>query len=188
MADDTCSRMAYQPPADVATSDKKPPIPSRQPTPQSTMGLLSNANVRVDDRLDLLDFLEQETDLTSTPTKELRQLSGTSVARWGGTAPRRDSGSKQHARLQQSALSVALEAEGTEALCTLMDEIPSASPWYLQACYCICFPVMGVEGTMKAFTSWMPTAMQERVNSSLGALERLHFHQHRRLFFPHDLH
>ena len=41
---------------------------TRQATPASTIGILSNANVRLDERLDLIDFLDDEGEAAIQPT------------------------------------------------------------------------------------------------------------------------
>ena len=161
----------------------RPLKPQRQPTPQSTIGILSNSNVRLDERIDLLDFLENETD-NNSPNEAVETsvvpLPGTTAAvvYRGPTRPtslatcssRRAHSSPQ----QQTALQLALEVESQSAMQQLTDDVPPAAPWHLQALICLCFPTIGVESTMRTLCPWMPPTLQERVSTCLSTLDRAH--------------
>lgn len=155
------------------------PTPMRQPTPQSTLGILSNGNIRLDERIDLLDFLENEVDdgpeimspgtSTSIHTANFAHVTGSRSSSTGSTGSTTNA---PHSMAPRSALQIALEAESAAALTVLTDDIPPCSPWYLQALFCLCFPTMGVEGTMRMVGSWMDTELRERVATCLRTLDR----------------
>ena len=128
---------------------------SRQATPSDQVGILSNANVRLDERLDLLDFLE---------TAQTTHLETAGKSR-GGVSP-------WEPPLPSSALDVALAAESQDALQTLHDEVPSIAPVWCQALFCVCFPIVGVEGTMRNLRGVLPEALGARVDSCLQVLDR----------------
>ena len=134
------------------TADAAPvlTVNGRQHTPSDTKGILSNGNVKLDERLDLLDFLEVENvapvmeSRSSSSASDASTVVGVSVlpssgaVSWGASA----SGAVDRATPQRpvyaSALAVAIDAERRGALSSLEDDIPPMAPWWLQATFCLC--------------------------------------------------
>ena len=126
------------------------PNVDRQDTPSDTKGILSNANVILDERLDLLEFLEDvdgvacgmdgaSSAASDTPTIVAASVLPSSAAvSWSvGPSVAADAGSSRRP-VYTSALEVAIDAERRGALASLEDEIPPLAPWWLQATFCLC--------------------------------------------------
>ena len=145
----------------VATRQATPsPVATRQATPSDTVGILSNSNVRLEERLDLVDFLDEQQD-ASKP------------GQWDhiSQAPRAP---------PASALQIALNVEAAQALAVLQDELPSMLPWHLQALWCTCFPLAGIEATVRCTQEWLPieSRARQRAAECLDVLSRWHASQH----------
>ena len=122
-------------------------VSSRQCTPSDTKGILSNGNVKLEERLDLLEFLDTLDgdacgDSTSSGGSDTPTVVGVSMlpaaAVGWNTAPDCSSSAPSRSVPYSSALEVAIDAERRGALITLRDEIPATLPWYLQAPLCLC--------------------------------------------------
>ena len=143
----------------ASASIPAPPLPSRQATPSDTKGILSNGNVKLDERLDLLDFLDtieapgEAPSGSSSSSSEAPTVVGVSTlpaaaVGWSSSsfAPQHSSsygfGSSFGSRRQHysTALEVARDAEVQSSLNIMQDEIPAEAPWWLQASYCFCTP------------------------------------------------
>ena len=143
----------------ASASIPAPPLPSRQATPSDTKGILSNGNVKLDERLDLLDFLDtieapgEAPSGSSSSSSEAPTVVGVSTlpaaaVGWSSSsfAPQHSSsygfGSSFGSRRQHysTALEVARDAEVQSSLNIMQDEIPTEAPWWLQASYCFCTP------------------------------------------------
>jgi len=135
----------------------------RQPTPSDSVGILSNGNVRLDERLDLVDFLE---DIKTSGQPHTLPVGG--VSSWE---------SKDRGPAHNRALRLALQAESSEALSTLQDDIPPIAPAWCQALFCLCFPVIGVEGTMRSLKGFIPDAPGKQVARCLQAIDAERQHQ-----------
>jgi hypothetical protein len=147
------------------------PQAQRQATPHSTNGILSNNNVRLDERIDLLDFLENEI-IDGAPFETAHvPLPGTMGA---VKAPARPVSATRgvHALPKHTALQLALEMESNAALAVLTDDVPPAAPCLLQPLICLCFASMGVESTMRTVCPLMPEPLRERVSTCLATIER----------------
>ena len=148
-----------------------PQAQRRQATPHSTNGILSNNNVRLDERIDLLDFLENEI-LDGAPFETAPvPLPGTVGA---VKAPARPVSATRavHALPKHTALQLVLEMESNAALAVLTDDVPPAAPCLLQPLICLCFASMGVERTMRTVCPLMPEPLRERVLTCLATIER----------------
>ena len=122
-----------------------PPRPTRQATPSDTVGILSNANVRIEERLDLVDFLdEHQLQAATTAARQWDHIAAAPIAP------------------TVSALQIAYNAEAQQALAVLQDELPSMLPWYLQALWCTCFPLAGIEATVRRTQAWLPSESRAR--------------------------
>ena len=152
-----------------AAAQREPPKPTRQVTPSDTVGILSNGNIRLDERLDLIDFLENASDSEKVITQS-------ATVGWGPalSVPSSRPSSLEHDQPRhRSALDIAEEAERQAALAELQDEIPAVLPWYLQTLMCLCFPAMGVETSMRTACGAMPPAVRKRVRECLAVIERV---------------
>lgn len=127
----------------VVARSVAPPPPKRQHTPSDQKGILSNSNVKLDERLDLLDFLEASesgnisgsgSDESDAPTVVGVSASPITSSTVSWRAPERSASPR---RVFASALDVALDAERRGALSTLQDDIPASLPWYLQSMFCL---------------------------------------------------
>ena len=138
---------------------------TRQVTPSDQVGILSNSNVRLDERLDLLEFMESSNEPSDS-------LSGTTHA-----AARGDVAARSHMRHYappplSSSLKVAFEAECKAAVEVLQDEVVPRSPWFLQALFCLLFPCIGVEASMRGLSQMVPSSLQALLQKQLDVLDR----------------
>ena len=93
------------------------------------------------ERLDLVDFLEQEGTCNScTHAAPTYHVSAAAIS-WG-TAREGDVGKQYQRRMppQSAAQAVLAHAESGNALAVLHDEIPASVPWYLRAVFCVSTP------------------------------------------------
>lgn len=118
----------------------------RQDTPNADDGILTNGNMLLEERLDLLDFLEN-----------VRQEAlEAQAAEAGGSLPQ----------------AVAREATIEGAVRVLHDEVAPASPWQLRTLFCVLFPCFGVAGTMRMLRDRLTPALRSRTDEQLAILER----------------
>eukprot|EP00321_Phaeocystis_globosa_P013867 CAMPEP_0118840806 /NCGR_PEP_ID=MMETSP1162-20130426/74129_1 /TAXON_ID=33656 /ORGANISM="Phaeocystis Sp, Strain CCMP2710" /LENGTH=193 /DNA_ID=CAMNT_0006772831 /DNA_START=12 /DNA_END=593 /DNA_ORIENTATION=- len=122
----------------------------RQDTPNLDDGILTNGNVLLEERLDLLDFLDD-------------------VHAEARAAERAET---QRAEMQRSnpAWMVARQATVDGAVRVLHDEVAPAAPWQLRTLFCVMFPCFGVVDTMCKLRDLLSPALRARLDEQLAIL------------------
>lgn len=128
---------------------RPPYVTARQCTPSDQVGILSNANVKIEERLDLVDFLDGIQD-DGDGASVGSNLSGAAVI-YARPSQQLGLGTASHAfhtPAYQLANELTLDAE-CEAALTLLEQVPRQLAWPLQALLCFCLPVVGVETSFR---------------------------------------